>query len=619
MSRIILILLAIPVILIIFAVLLIPAFFDEEKLLSIAAETLEKETGAILVVEGGASLSIFPNITLELGDASITMPGEQEMNLKVGSLGIGVELMPLLSREIEIGEITIDGLLMSLQSAPEQPALDTSTLTDAQLDAYYEKRRHEMKNADQAAGQESIAALPLALNVQRLLVKNSVLQMVSADAQKTTRLKIIKLEAKSLNLDDKPIPLSVHVQLDGEEGAPPIDVELEGEVRVSAAKQLLSLERLAVSVRGVLAEPVTVDASGVIDLVKQAADLQIELALGEIRGDGTVRYASFETPQIDANMHFNQFDPALLALAGPDAAAAAGEESTGSNGDEALPLNAVRAIDTKAILSIDEARFAGHIVKRMRVRMRAVDGIVRINNLTGTVHGGKLDMKATFNAKHNTAKFNSSGGLKGMGIGLALKAMGSEPMMTGKADLQWQLNSRGDTSNQLIEGMKGPIDLQTRKVVLKDLGIEKMLCEAVAMANRESLKTKLPDSTQFENLSVKLKMNQGKLQMKPFRAELSNVLLKGEGALDILQQDFKATFTATLSPGLGELDPACRVNDRLTAIGWPVKCKGALDDDPAGWCTVDSSKIVEDLATKEAKHQLEKEGKKLLDKLFNKQ
>ncbi len=620
MSRIVLILLAIPVVLIIAAAILIPVLLDEEKLLAMAAETLEKETGAILLVEGGASLSIFPNITLELGDAGITMPGEQEMSLRVGTLGIGVELMPLLSSRVEIGDITVDGLLMTLQSAPQQPALDTSTLSDEQLDAYYTKRRQTLEEANQAAGQESIAALPLALNVQRLSVTNSVLEMVSADAKETTRIKIIALEAKSLNLDDNAIPLTLHAQLDGEEGAPPIDVELKGVVRVDAASQLLTLENVALAVAGVLTEPVTVSANGAIDLMKQAADLQIELSLGEIRGDGALRYASFETPQINANMHFNQFDPALLALAGPDAAVAADNEpsSGASDGDQALPLNAIRAIDTKAILLIDQANFAGHSVKKMQVKLRAVDGIVKINSLTGSVHGGKLKMKATFNGKHNTAKLNTKGGLTGMGIGLALQAMGSEPVMTGKADLQWQLNSTGSTSNQLIEHMKGPIDLQTSKVVLKNLGIEKMLCQAVAMANQESLKAKLPDTTQFENLSVKLRMNQGKVQMKPFRAELANIKLTGEGTLDILPQNFKATFAASLSPGLGKLDPACRVNDRLTAIAWPLSCEGSLDGDPAGWCGVDSQQIIEDLATEEAKHQLEKEGSKLLDKLFNK-
>ena len=105
--------------------------------------------------------------------------------------------------------------------------------------------------------------------------------------------------------------------------------------------------------------------------------------------------------------------------------------------------------------------------------------------------------------------------------------------------------------------------------------------------------------------------------MKPLRAELSQVKLKGEGAMDLLKQDFSATFTARLSPGLAKLDPACRVNERITAIGWPVNCKGSITGDPAGWCGVDSQKIIADLAVGEVQRKFEKEAGKYLDKFLN--
>lgn len=619
MSRTLLVLLATPVLLVVIAALLIPLLLDEDKLLAMAAETLEKETGAILQVTGGASFSIFPKIALELEDASIAMPGEQDMSLKVGSLGIGLELMPLFSRRVEIDDIAIDGLVMTLKPAPEEPLLDTATLTDEQLDAFYKKRRKALDSASRAAGQESIAALPLALNVKRLSVTNSLLELLSTEQKEATRVKIAKLEAQGLNLEDQAMPIKLYIQMEGEEDAPPIDLELNGSARVNAESQLLTLEHIAVVVKGVMAEAVTLQASGVVELMKQVADLQIELVLGEMRGDGTVRYASFETPQVNARLHLNIFDPVLMALAGPDAAAAAPDSSSGGEtGDQPLPLNAIRAIDTRANLKIDEANFSGHVVKKMQVKLRAVDGIIKLNSLTGTVHGGALDVKATFNAKHSTAKLASKGSLKAMDIAQALKAVDSEPIAKGKANLEWRLNSSGNTNNQLITAMKGPIDLQTTAVVLQNMGIEKMLCEAVALANRESLGIALPDNTQFENLSVKLRMGEGQIQMKPLRAELSTVKLSGEGALDLLQLDFKMGIKARLSANIGELDPACRVNDRLTAIAWPVECKGNLAGDPADWCSVDSQKIIEDLATEEVKHQLEKEGTKLLDKLFKK-
>ncbi|MEH6580939.1 MAG: AsmA family protein [Halioglobus sp.] len=621
MPRFILILLAIPVLLVVAAALLIPLLLDEQELLAMAAETLKEETGAILTVDGDVELSLFPGISVDLADTGITLPGEQELSVRARSLAIGLALRPLFSGRVEVGEIVIDGLRVSLQSAPAEPVVESTGMTDEQLDAYYAKRRAARDSAGQGSGQEALVALPLALNVQRLAVTDSVLETLSVETGERSVVNIVSLEARDLNLDNRPIPLSLEVHLEGDEESAPITVALNGTLKVDNANQSVLLESLAVEVNGVLASPVTVNAQGVLDLDKQAADLQVELKIGETRGEGSVRYASFESPQIDARLHLNQFDPALMALAGPDAAAAAEDSpapDSDASGDQPLPLNAIREIDTLAVLSIDSANFSGHVVENMEVKLRALEGIVKINTLTGNVHGGTLDVKAVFNGQHNSAKLNTRGGVTGLEIDKALVAVGSEPIMQGKADLQWRLNSTGTTSNQLIEAMKGPIDLLTSEVILQDVGVEKMLCEAVALANRAALSADLPDNTRFENLSVKMKMNKGKLQLKPLRAELAHVKLQGEGAMDLLQQDFSATFTATLLPSLTTLDPACEVNDRYTSIGWPVNCEGSLAGDPAEWCSVDSAEIIEQMATKEVTRKIEKEAGKYLDKFFKK-
>ncbi len=269
-------------------------------------------------------------------------------------------------------------------------------------------------------------------------------------------------------------------------------------------------------------------------------------------------------------------------------------------------------------MGIDAVNLSGHVVSDVQLKLRAVDGIVKLFPFTGVLHGGQLTANTTFNAQHNPAKFFSKGELSGLSIAQALAAMESEPIMTGTTDLQWKLNSAGSTANQLIEAMNGPIDLLTSEVVLKSMGIEKMMCEAVALANRKSTTKTLEPITRFDNISVNLTMSQGKLQLKPLRAELPHVQIQGEGNVDILRRDFSVTFNARLSPDLGELDPACEVNKRLTAIAWPVKCKGKLSDDPADWCAVDAQKIIQDLATKEVKNKVEKQASKLFDKFLNK-
>ena len=77
--------------------------------------------------------------------------------------------------------------------------------------------------------------------------------------------------------------------------------------------------------------------------------------------------------------------------------------------------------------------------------------------------------------------------------------------------------------------------------------------------------------------------------------------------MDIDSLDFNTTFTAKLSPGLKKLDPACRVNERITAIDWPVNCRGNANGDPADWCGVDSEQIIQDMAGNELKRKAEKE------------
>jgi AsmA protein len=622
MPRFLLILFAVPAGLLLVALLLIPLLLDEQQLLDMATKIVKEETGATLTVGGEAHLSLFPKLSVDLSDTAITMPDEEQPLLKARFLGLGLELIPLLSGAIQVGELSVDGLVMTVQSDPEEPAIDKVKLSDAELDAVYAKRRQEREEQAKATGDDAVpaAAAPLVLNIRHLLVTDSVLEIVSAESGDRSRVEIINLEATDVNLDDRSIPLTMKARLEGGDDSSPVEVSVAAQLRVNTATQQLRIESIALEVSGALADTISLQSEGVVDLRKQVADLQLEVALGETRGEGKLRFANLESPKIDATLHLNVFDPVLLALAGPDAGAAASAQSTAENdggeGDAPLPLNAIRALDTRAVLTIDRASFAGHNIEKVQAELRAVEGVVKLKTLTGVVHGGTLAMKATFNGKHNVGKLSARGKLTAMDIAVALDAMESEPVADGLANLEWQLKSSGTTSNELIEAMKGPIKVHTSNVNLKNLGIEKMLCEAVALANGESLQNTLSASTHFEALTMDLAMSDGKLKMKPLRAELLNVKLKGDGDMDLLQQSFSATFSASLSPGLEELDPACRVNERLTSIDWPVDCEGDITGDPAQWCQVDSQSIIEDLAAGEVKRKVGKEASRLLDKLF---
>ena len=613
MSRIILIPLALLLLLVVAAAVLIPLLLDEEKVLEIAAAQLQQKTGATLTVQGETSLSLFPVLGVSLSEAALTMPGEQETSLQVRALSIGVQMMPLLSGSIEIDSIRLDGLEAKIVRPPQPPGVDTSKMNDQELDAFYAERRRALAQGSESAGAEAVLAVPMALNVQQLMITDSRVEMVAADTGESSFLELVRLEASGLNLDEESIPLAAQLRIPGE---PPLEIQMNGNIRINQQTQIMTVETLTAQVAGATTEKIDATVSGTVDLSRQVADLQLRIDLGPTRGNGSLRYAGFESPQIDTVLQLNLLDPALLALAGPEAATAAQTEAAPTSGDEPLPLDAIRNIDTRAALSVEQAVFDAHTVSDVEIRLRAVDGVIAINTFTGNLHGGELDLTATFNGKHNTASLVTAGTLAGLDIANALAAMESEPLFTGGASLDWKLDGKGRTSNELLTALSGPINLSTAQPMLKGMSVEHMLCQAVALVNQEALSTTFPTDTRFTALGAALKLGDGKVNLSPLNADLAQVRLTGTGVLDLFSGDFKTTFKAKLSPELEELDKACRVSKRLVAIDWPVKCKGNTSEDPAKWCGVDTQEIIEDLAKNEAQRTIEKEAGKLLDKFF---
>jgi len=120
--RILLYLFGIPLLLVLAVALLLPLFLDEERLLALAADTLEEKTGAQLTVNGGAEFSLLPRIGLQLAQAELALPGENQPDLSVRSLAIGVKLLPLFPRSVEIDGLTLEGLLVNLPAPAEPPS-----------------------------------------------------------------------------------------------------------------------------------------------------------------------------------------------------------------------------------------------------------------------------------------------------------------------------------------------------------------------------------------------------------------------------------------------------------------------------------------------------------------
>ena len=588
MYRIVLIPLALLLVLV---VILVPLIVDKETILDVAASALSKKTGATLTVAGDAKVTVFPLLGISLSEVAVDLPEREQYDLQARSVQIGVDLLPLLKGDIKIETIRLDGLVVRTES-PAKPAN-----SDA----------HE---GNIAADGFAALTMPLALNVNRLLITDVRWEEIDSRGTIATSLELIRLQAMNLNLEQNPIPIELQLRRPDKQ---PMELSLRGDLRINQKTQEVNLDKVLIEISGATAMPVQVQTSGIINLSREVADLTLTFESGETHGTGSLHYANAGSPKIDAVLKLNLLDQGLLALTGSKAAA--GEARVGR--DQPLPLDALRLIDTRAALDVKSARFGRHVVSDLHMNLRALNGLIKVSNLTGNLHGGELVATATLDGRNNIAILKTAGSLTELDIATALAATESAHILSGSATVSWQLDSQGRSADQLITALNGPIKLTTENVLLQGTSVEKSLCKAVALTNNESLTANFPANTRFETLFANIQVANGKATLNPLRAELPGIALIGSGNYDLVKQSFVAAFKGRLSEKLEQLDHACRVSKRLTAIDWPVNCAGSVGTEPASWCRVDTVKIMQDLAINEGLDKLKKKAGKLFEKLFN--
>lgn len=612
--RVLLWIVGIPVVLLLVAVLIIPLFLDTETLVAIAAKQIEEQSGIELRVDGDASLSLFPKVALAMSEVRADLP-DNGGRVEADTLATGVALMPLFSGTVEVASLLLEGVTVTTVAEDEAVAkaesLDTSTLSDAELDAFYALRKQARESAA-AEASGSVIAVAMSLEVGELTLRDIRVLTVDQKEEVLSEIRLEELLATGLNIDGRPVPLTARVSLPDDEA--PLSVIVDTTFTADVNSNVVTIDSLNARVTGATQAPLEVNASGRVTLTTQVADLDLSLRSEGLSGTGSVRYATFESPQIDAELELSELTPALLVLAGPEAAEAADTpESTPSD----LPLHTLRMIDTRARLRIDAVTLDAHVLEGVDATLRIVDGVASLAPVRATVHGGAIAFSAELNGRYNTARLSTEGNVADFDLAEATAALDAGVAASGTADLSWEVAGSGATTDQLLGSLTGPISFDTQAITIRDIALEGMVCRGVALVNQESLSAEFPADTAFQELHAEVTLVEGVARLDPLTAQLTALGLNGTGELNIASGDLRASLRAQLSEGLAELDPACRINERYTELRWPVECQGNLAGDPADWCGVDTTEIVKDLAEGELKRKASKEAGRLFNKLFD--
>ena len=547
--------------LVVLALVFLPMMIDEQAVLGLAQQQIREATGGELIVEGDLDLALFPNVIVNLGPTTIDLPPQgadgSRLLAKATEVNIGLSLIGALSGADEVGDVRLAGTEVTL---------------------------------------------------------------FGEDGSVESQVTVSELTAQGLNMADQPMTIQGAIALSSGTDADPLSLAFSGRVRIPPNLDRVTLQGLDTQITGALTEPVLASLSGVANLAPLNADLDLNVQSPGGAIDGDLLYTAKGSPQIDLDfrsdsLNLDRLQPANSGASETDTAPSE-QESPTNPPPMPLPVGPLKDLDLQLKITAGELITSGQTIANAQLFLRVVDGVSDLEYLRGVLHEGQLDTRLTVDVTEPEAEVALKGGLKGVELNSLLTSLEKPNTAAGYVDMDWSVSTEGESAQDLQLALDGVLNVGGRNVEITSASAQDLMCQAIAKINREALTKPMPPTTEVAEMTLQVQFDDGQAKLARLDLATPGVAIRGEGAASLSTLDFAATLEASVSEELEQLDPACRVDERYTALRLPVNCAGNLADEAGNLCRVDVEDIARQLLENEARSKLEEKAGSALRKLF---
>jgi len=615
------------------AMVMLPMFIDEQALLDMAQEQVKTNTGGELVVEGGAELSFFPRFGLRLEDTSLNLPAQSEydptIQASISELDVGLSLLPLLGGNVDVGTIVIAGVTADITDAAALPPAPEPApiMSDREWEKRGEmirqtKEQERQRQLAETGGISGIAILAEAVQIEDITVVQRTL-----DGEVSNTIQVASLILSDVNTRNEPMRLEGNITVLGDGTVTPLDISLDGAIRIAADFSNVLIEDLTTQVVGALSQPVVSTLNGKFVMSPAKADFSLEANLPGGDVSGQLVWSALESPEIKLDISTTRLDvDQIQPAAQPQTASApapsteSSSPSTGGGAPVPLPVGPLRDLDLEMRVVANELIAAGQSITDAQVLMRVQDGIANIDYIRGVLHQGQLDTRISLNARRPSVEAEIEGGLKGVNMDPLLASLGSTDAASGRLEISWDIETEGVSAEDLAGAVDGDVKAAGEDLVFKKVSVQGLVCSAVAVVNKIPPITGLPTTTDVTDLSLNIDFDDGAGDIERLRFATPGVEMKGSGDIDLKTMDFGFRMEGQVNNEIMEVSPLCVIDQRYAGVDWPVECGGNLASESGASCKVDVASIAEQILKNEAKQQLqdtvEEKAGSLIKKLF---
>ncbi|WP_432453030.1 MULTISPECIES: AsmA family protein [unclassified Agarivorans] len=610
------------VVLLLVVVVIAVSLVDTNDVKQLIVSKTKEATGRELVIDGDLSWRFFPSIGFQLGSLHLLDHPNfgQGETLSIDGAEMSVALMPLFSKTIDLGEISLSGLSFRYQTnADGSSNLDDLTKTG---DAASQTEPSVSQAPSEQVATE--AASPWNISLSGLVIKDANIELIDLKTNKTQKVGPIdfKLEGLELGKDNR-----FELTSQYSDGELSLIQQAHGILFVTKDFSSLSVKDLDnnLEINGDAIPNGKMNIQSNLNLEYLVSQKIAELSSLNVDIDGKTQLSGSSRLQLsDAipSLSFNLMIPLLdtSAFISPsqdaqqtDAVKTSPEQTPGT--EQEPDLSALKTINLDGRLTITKLQHQKLHLENIKQHLVIKSGVLSLKQLSADLYGGKLDSSALVNGNEKQASYSMSAKLSGVKAQPLLSDAANFEFVAGKLDVDLNLKGKGLTSMAVKQRISGPINATFSDGAIYGINIPQMIRAAtVSLKGGDKQQAQQEQKTDFSELVIHTKLGQSLASVT--KAQMVSPLLRvdGKGKTHLVNESLDFSFITKV---VASLEGQGASND-LAGLDIPLKISGSWTQPKV---QLDMKKLLEGQAKEALNKELNKalggkEGnKKLLDSL----
>lgn len=614
------------------------ALFDGDTIKAEISRAVLEQKQRTLVIAGQPKLSVWPNVGIQLDGVTLSERASKDEFALLQSARISVALMPLLSKQVQVRALDIEGLKLTLvkkkdgtlniadllgePAAPEagKPAeaakpsdpllIDVSSIRIANAHLTWR---------DEKAGTTTVLS-NLSLSTGAVLAetgkKTAAVEKLSLSVkgQSGTDVFTLALDAPKLSLSPEKSAgeaITVSATLQGAARNATVNLVLNGvegnadALKVASLALKLDAKAGEAAVKGQLSSPVAVNVAGQsVALAKLAGNLEVahpsmpmkSVTLpinGSLKVDALQQTAAlelatqFDESKIATNVKVARFAPLVLAfdldvdklnvdkyLPPKPAAAAPAKEATA--GKEApIDLSALKGHTVNGVIRIGALQVSNLKLEKINAKLALAGGKLDVAPLSLNLYEGSTSGSLSVNANGNAVAIKQA--LVGVSINPLMKDLVAKDLLEGKGNVTLDIGTRGDTVTAMKKALDGTASLALKDGAIKGINLAQSLRDVKAKLGQadSTQAANASQKTDFSELTGSFKIANGVARNDDLAMKSPFIRLGGAGDVDVGAGQMNYLARATVvASGEGQ---GGKDASQLKGLTVPVRVSGPFD------------------------------------------